>query len=116
MQGTDREGPTSVMGAALSLDQGNCAGTCVLNLRLDKANFRTPEATKKVRQLMEVYFRQGGSQLQINVVDPKILREAYEDPTKHRDIIVRVGGFSDNFVMLDKSIQQEILKRTEHSI
>lgn len=116
MQGTDTEGPTSVMGAALSLDQGNCAGTCVLNLRLDKANFRTPESTRKVRQLMEVYFRQGGSQLQINVVDPKILREAYEDPTKHRDIIVRVGGFSDNFVMLDKAIQQEILKRTEHNI
>lgn len=116
MQGTDTEGPTSVMGAALALDQGNCAGTCVLNLRLDKANFRTPEATGKVRQLLEVYFRQGGSQLQINVVDPQTLRDAYENPEKHRDIIVRVGGFSDNFVMLDKSIQQEILKRTEHSI
>ena len=116
MQGTDTEGPTSVMGAALALDQGNCAGTCVLNLRLDKANFRTPEATKKVRQLLEVYFRQGGSQVQINVVDPKVLRDAYEHPEKHRDIIVRVGGFSDNFVMLDKTIQQEILKRTEHNI
>ena len=116
MQGTDTEGPTSVMGAALALDQGNCAGTCVLNLRLDKANFRTAESTKKVRQLLEVYFRQGGSQLQINVVDPKILQEAYENPEKHRDIIVRVGGFSDNFVLLDKAIQQEILKRTEHSI
>ena len=116
MQGTDREGPTSVMGAALALDQGNCAGTCVLNLRLDQANFRTPESTRKVRQLMEVYFRQGGSQLQVNVLDSKALREAYEDPTKHRDIIVRVGGFSDNFVMLDKSIQQEILKRTEHAV
>ena len=116
MQGTDTEGPTSVMGAALSLDQGNCAGTCVLNLRLDKANFRSPESTRKVRQLMEVYFRQGGSQLQINVVDPKVLRDAYEHPEKHRDIIVRVGGFSDNFVMLDRTIQQEILKRTEHSI
>ena len=65
---------------------------------------------------MEVYFRQGGSQLQINVVDPEVLRDAYEHPEKHRDIIVRVGGFSDNFVMLDKTIQQEILKRTEHSI
>ena len=116
MQGTDTEGPTSVMGAALSLDQGNCAGTCVLNLRLDKANFRSPESTRKVRQLMEVYFRQGGSQLQINVVDPKVLRDAYEHPEKHRDIIVRVGGFSDNFVMLDRTIQQEILKRTEHNI
>ena len=116
MQGTDTEGPTSVMGAALALDQGNCAGTCVLNLRLDKANFRTPESTGKVRQLLQVYFRQGGSQLQINVVDPKILQEAYENPEKHRDIIVRVGGFSDNFVLLDKAIQQEILKRTEYSI
>ena len=116
MQGTDTEGPTSVMGAALSLDQGNCAGTCVLNLRLDRSNFRTPESTKKVRQLLEVYFRQGGSQLQINVVDSKVLRDAYEHPEKHRDIIVRVGGFSDNFVLLDRSIQQEILKRTEHTI
>ena len=116
MQGTDREGPTSVMGAALSLNQGNCAGTCVLNLRLDPANFRSPEATGKVRQLMEVYFRQGGSQLQVNVVDPKVLREAFEDPAKHRNIIVRVGGFSDNFVLLDRSIQQEILKRTEHTL
>ena len=116
MQGTDTEGPTSTMGAALALDQGNCAGTCVLNLRLDRANFRSPESTRKVRQLLEVYFRQGGSQLQINVVDPKALREAYENPEKHRDIIVRVGGFSDNFVLLDRAIQQEILKRTEHAI
>ena len=116
MQGTDTEGPTSVMGAALSLDQGNCAGTCVLNLRLDKANFRTPEAAAKVRQLMQVYFARGGSQLQVNVVDPKTLQDAYEHPEKHRDLIVRVGGFSDNFVMLDRSMQTEILKRTEYSI
>lgn len=116
MQGTDREGPTSVMGAVLSLDPSNCIGTCVLNLRLDQANFRTPESTRKVRQLLEVYFRQGGNQVQINVVDVKTLREAYEDPSKHRDLVVRVGGFSDNFVMLDNAIQREILKRTEHTI
>lgn len=116
MQGTDKEGPTSVMGAALSLGQDKCAGTCVLNLRLDQANFRTPETTRKVRRLLEAYFRQGGSQLQINVVDARALREAYEDPGKHRDLIVRVGGFSDNFVMLDRAMQREILKRTEYSV
>ena len=116
MQGTDTEGPTSVMGAALSLDQGNCAGTCVLNLRLDRANFRTPEATAKVQQLLKVYFARGGSQLQVNVVDPETLLDAYHHPEKHRNIIVRVGGFSDNFVLLDKAIQEEILKRTQYSI
>ncbi len=38
-----------------------------------------------------------------------------EDPENHKDVIVRVGGFSDNFVLLDKRIQTEILKRTEHN-
>ena len=116
MQGTDTEGPTSVMGATLALEPANCISTCVLNLRLDHSNFRAPESTRKVRQLLEVYFRQGGNQVQINVIDPNTLRESYEDPSKHRDIIVRVGGFSDNFVMLDRDIQREILRRTEHSI
>lgn len=116
MQGTDTEGPTSVMGAALALGQGNCAGTCVLNLRLDQANFRTPQAVAKVQQLMQVYFAQGGSQLQVNVVDPQTLQDAYDHPEKHGNLIVRVGGFSDNYVLLDRAMQTEILKRTQHSI
>lgn len=58
---------------------------------------------------------QGGSQLQVNVVDPETLIAAMEDPENHKDVIVRVGGFSDNFVLLDKRIQTEILKRTEHN-
>ena len=116
MQGTDSEGPTSTMGAALSLPQHKCVGTCVLNLRLDAANFETPEKTAKVQQLFRVYFAQGGNQLQVNVVDPQTLRDALKEPEKHKDIIVRVGGFSDNFVLLSKDIQNEILRRTEHQL
>lgn len=116
MQGTDTEGPTSVMAAALSLAQEKCAGTCVLNLRLDSSNFNTPQGSANVQSLFETYFEQGGSHLQINVIDPEILRAALEDPEEHRDIIVRVGGFSDNFVLLDKRIQAEVIKRTEHSV
>ena len=51
----------------------------------------------------------------MNVVDPETLIAAMEDPENHKDVIVRVGGFSDNFVLLDKRIQTEILKRTEHN-
>ena len=112
----DPEGPTSVMNAALSLEQGKCAGTCVLNLRLDQNCFRDEVSTAKVRRLMEVFFARGGSQLQINVVDPKVLRDAWDHPEKHRNIIVRVGGFSDNFVLLDRGMQKEILRRTEYGI
>ena len=116
MQGTDTEGPTSVMEAALSLPQQKCISTCVLNLRLDSAVFKTPEGTKKVQQLCQVYFMQGGCQLQINVVDPETLLDAMENPDEHKNLIVRVGGFSDNFVMLSKDIQKEVLKRTQHTI
>ena len=116
MQGTDTEGPTSVMGAALSLPQQKCISTCVLNLRLDAAIFKTREGTEKVQQLCQAYFLQGGCQLQINVVDPETLLDAMEHPEDHRDLIVRVGGFSDNFVMLSKAIQNEVLKRTQHGL
>lgn len=116
MQGTDIEGPTSVMGAAVSLVQEKCAGTCILNLRFDASLFKTKESTSKVQQLLQVYFMQGGSQVQMNVLDTKALLDAMEHPEAHRDIIVRVGGFSDNFVLLKKRIQTEVLKRTAHNI
>jgi len=59
---------------------------------------------------------QGGCQLQINVVDPETLMEAMEDPENHQNIVVRVGGFSDNFVKLSKSVQNEVIKRTQHTL
>lgn len=68
-----------------------------------------------MKALLETYFEGGGNQLQINVVDTDTRLQALEEPEKHRDIIVRVGGFSDNFVLLDRSIQEEVLKRTAYS-
>lgn len=115
MQGTDTEGPTSMLGAAMSIPQKDCIGTCIVNLRLDPKVFKTAEGRTKIKNLLQAYFAGGGNQLQINVVDKEILQKALEEPEKHRDIIVRVGGFSDNFVLLDRKIQEEILKRTEHN-
>lgn len=116
MQGSDHCGPTAAMAATLSIPQSKCAGTCVMNLRLDPACFADEKTRKKVQTLLSAYLSNGGCQLQINVVDPETLKDALENPEKHRDIIVRVGGFSDNFVMLDRKIQLQIIKRTEHSI
>ena len=88
----------------------------LLNLRFDASLFKTKESTSKVQQLLQVYFMQGGSQVQMNVLDTKALLDAMEHPEAHRDIIVRVGGFSDNFSLLEKRIQTEVLKRTAHNI
>ncbi|WMJ24472.1 glycine radical domain-containing protein [Paludicola sp. MB14-C6] len=101
------------MGATLAIPQKDCVGTCVLNLRLDSKNFQTQKNRLKVQQLFQSYFEQGGCQLQVNVVDTKTLLDAMEHPEKHRDLIVRVGGFSDNFVLLDSKIKEQILLRSE---
>lgn len=115
MSGTDLEGPTSVLGALLSIHQEYCVGTCIVNLSLDPKTFTTPEGREKVKMLFDTYLNNGGSQLQVNVVDSEMLLDAMQNPEKHRNIIVRVGGFSDNFVLLDKRIQKQIMQRTQHS-
>lgn len=111
--GTDKEGPTATMGAVLSIPQEDCVGTCVLNIRLDKANFKSDNDRMKIQQLCNAYIMQGGNQLQVNVLDKEMLLDAMEHPENHEDIIVRVGGFSDNFVFLADPLKKDIIKRTE---
>jgi len=62
------------------------------------------------------YFTLGGHHLQFNVVDGATLRAAQEEPDKHKDLIVRVAGYSDYFCDLNRDLQNEIIARTEHSV
>ncbi|MFI3324789.1 MAG: pyruvate formate lyase family protein [Clostridia bacterium] len=112
-QGSDMQGPTSTMGATLAIPQENFVGTSVLNLRLDSKNFQDEIGRFKVKQLCSTYFSEGGTQLQINVVDRETLLDALKNPEKHKDVIVRVGGFSDNFIYLSDKLKEQIIKRTE---
>ena len=54
----------------------------------------------------------GGMQLQVNVVDQAVLRDAYEHPERYPNLIVRVGGFSARFVDLRPEIQLDLINRT----
>ncbi len=112
-QGTDKEGPTAALGAALHVPQKECVGTCVFNMRLDAANFKTPELRLKTQILLATYLQQGGCQLQISVVDKAVLEDALIHPEQHGDIIVRVGGFSDNFIYLSDEIKEQVIRRIE---
>jgi len=64
--------------------------------------------------LLKTYFTLGGFQAQINVVGRETLEEARRHPERHRGLIVRVGGYSDYFTALDPTLQDEIIRRTEH--
>jgi formate C-acetyltransferase len=55
-----------------------------------------------------------GHHIQFNVVSAATLREAKKHPEKHRDLIVRVAGYSDYFNDLAEDLQDEIIRRTEH--
>jgi formate C-acetyltransferase len=54
-------------------------------------------------------------QLQVNVVDQQVLRDAIAHPERHRDLIVRVGGYSEYFHRLSPDLQRTVLERTEHA-
>ena len=67
-----------------------------------------------VRQLIESYVRRGGMEVQFNVVDRETLLDAQAHPENHRDLLVRVSGFSAYFVLLPKTTQDEIIARTQY--
>ncbi len=64
--------------------------------------------------LIKSYFQYPAFQIQFNIVDSRMLKDAQENPENYRDLIVRVAGFSAFFVELSKSIQDQIIERTEH--
>jgi len=66
--------------------------------------------------LLRTYFQLGGPQLQPTVASAEMLRAAQLEPDQHRDLIIKVGGYSTYFVDLGNEIQEEIIARTEHAV
>ena len=65
---------------------------------------------------MRSFILLGGHQLQLNAVSREVLQEAMERPEEHRDLIVRVWGWSGHFVQLDAEYQKQILERVSYSM
>ena len=70
------------------------------------------EDKEKVKVLFDTYFKKGGCQLMVTVVDHGQLEDAQKHPEKYPDLIVRVAGYSAVFVNLTKDVQDELLSRT----
>ncbi len=111
VQGADRRGPTAVMKSAAKMDQLRTGGT-LLNMKFLPSVLGEDEGMAKLGQLVRTYFRMDGHHVQFNVVDAATLREAQAHPDQHRDLIVRVAGYSDYFCDLSRELQDEIIART----
>ena len=112
-QGADTHGPTAVIRSVGKLDHVRTGGT-LLNQRFLPDVLRDEAGLKKLGDLVRTYFRMDGHHVQFNVVDSETLRRAQEAPSEHRDLIVRVAGYSDYFNNLDRALQDEIIARTAH--
>jgi trans-4-hydroxy-L-proline dehydratase len=113
VQGADRRGPTAVLRSAAKMDHVLTGGT-LLNLKFTPNLLQGEAGLETLLQLIRTYFKLDGHHLQFNVVDAETLRAAQRHPEQHRELIVRVAGYSDYFCDLGEALQEEIITRTEH--
>jgi pyruvate formate-lyase/glycerol dehydratase family glycyl radical enzyme len=111
-QARDTHGPTAIIRSALAIDQAPYQAT-LLNMKFHPSSLKSTEDLKKLSHLIKAYFGGGGKHIQFNVVDRQTLIDAQQHPELHRDLLIRVAGYSAYFVHLTKAVQDEIILRTE---
>ena len=114
VQGADRNGPTAVIRSAGKMDHIRSGGT-LLNMKFSPTLLAGEGGLDGLAGLVRSYFRMDGHHVQFNVVNAETLRAAQRNPSEHRDLIVRVAGYSDYFCDLSAELQEEIIERTEHT-
>lgn len=115
--GTDIFGPTAVLKSVAKLPTEKILGGVLLNQKISPASLKTPEAKQKLKSLIRTFFNDlKGFHIQYNVVDRATLEDAVAHPEKHKNLIVRVAGYSAFFTVLSPDTQQDIINRTEHVI
>jgi formate C-acetyltransferase len=119
--GTDMNGPTATLKSVSKIDHTLFVNGNILNLKFHPSALMTPHGeidelrVKKFAQMVKSFLIDlKGFQVQFNIVSADVLRRAQVEPEKYRNLIVKVAGYSAYFVSLDKSLQDQIIARTEH--
>ncbi len=114
-QGREHCGPTASILSSTKWSHKELIGGVAVNMKFSKRTF-TQDSCAKMLAIIRTYLARGGFELQINVVDRDTLLAAQEQPEQYRDLVVRIGGYSDYFVKLSPNMQAEVLLRTEHDL
>ena len=112
--GVRANGIFSILKTYGTLDYNKLCNGGPITLEFSPAYFRTPEATEKTVGFLRAFVSSGCQQIQMNVLDRETLLDAQAHPERHRDLIVRVWGWSGYFVELDKAYQDQIIGRTAY--
>ena len=114
-QGTDTSGPTAVFRSALAVKQDEFQAM-LLNMKMHPTAMKSDSDKMKLAALVKTYLTGGGRQVQFNVVASETLIDAKKNPEAHKDLVVRVAGYSTYFTILTAGAQDEIIARTEHTL
>lgn len=113
----DKKGPTAVFKSVSKLPTHEITGGVLLNQKVTPQLLSKEENKEKLEMLIKTFFnRLDGYHVQYNVVSRDTLIDAQKHPEKHRDLIVRVAGYSAFFNVLSKATQDDIIGRTEQTL
>lgn len=113
MQGRDFEGLTAVFNSIIKFPTTRTPGTTSAIVEVDPKLF-SDRNTDLFASMMLALAKRGLSNVQYNITDAEILRDAQKNPEKHRNLAVRVSGFSQKFYLLNNDLQEHIIERTKH--
>jgi len=112
----DIKGPFSVIKSFTKQHFENCMNGGPLTLEFHGAMFSDPESVGKVAMLVKSFIDMGGHQMQLNAVNLERMKDAKKNPEKHRQLVVRIWGWSAYFVELDEEFQDHVLSRQAYTI
>ncbi len=114
--GRDVHGPTASANSVSKLDHGIASNGTLFNMKFHPSALEGTSGIESFIALIRGYFDQKGSHVQFNVVSRETLRDAQAHPEKYQGLVVRVAGYSALFTTLSKSLQDDIINRTEQGM
>ncbi len=112
-EGKDRNGLTALLNSVAKIDpNGIGCGSTVTNFMIDEQLVKNDDNFEKTVDMLLTYFKNGGVHFQLTYVSKEDLINAKVTPEDYKNLRVRVSGFSDYFVKLQESIQDNIIERT----
>ena len=114
--GKDTHGPTAAANSVSKLDHYIASNGTLFNQKFHPTALSGQRGLENFVALIQAYFEQKGSHIQFNVVSRDVLMDAQKNPDQYKGLVVRVAGYSALFTTLSRSLQDDIIARTEQGL
>lgn len=109
-------GPTAAANSVAKLDHFVASNGTLYNQKFLPSAVAGDTGLQNFASVIRSYFDHKGMHVQFNVIDKQLLLDAQKHPENYKDLVVRVAGYSAQFTVLAKEVQDDIINRTEHSL